>query len=167
MNCPGCLKENVETYCDKCRRKLFKGKKVNHVLAFSRPEFNEAKIERSGKLSISGVQVKHSLKLLGNELVLTEKGGEYILKPIPSVQFMNLDSLPANEHITMQIANHVFDIQTAENALIFFSDMQPAYITKRFDIQSSGKKLLQEDFSYPDIMELVSEDMTYVVRRTT
>ena len=147
MNCPGCLKENVEAYCDKCRKKLFNGKEVSHILSFSRPEFNEAKIERSRRLSISGIRLKHSLKLEGNELVLIEKGGEYILKPIPSGQFINLDAVPANEHITMQIASQVFEIPTAENALIFFSDMQQAYITKRFDILSDGKKLLQEDFA--------------------
>jgi len=147
MNCPGCLKENVETYCDKCRKKLFNGKKVKHILDFSRPEFNEAKMERSGKLSISGIQVKHSLKLEGNQLVLTEKGGEYILKPIPSGQFRYLDAAPANEHITMQIASQVFELPTAENALIFFSDMQPAYLTKRFDILLEGRKMLQEDFA--------------------
>jgi len=147
MNCPGCLKENVETYCDKCRKKLFGGRKVNHILTFSRPEFNEAKIERSERLSISGIQVKHSLKLESNELVLTEKGGEYILKPIPSGQFRNLDAVPANEHITMQMASQVFELPTAENALIFFSDMQQAYITKRFDILPNGRKLLQEDFA--------------------
>ena len=147
MNCPGCLKENVDTYCDKCRKKLFNGKKVKHLLTFSRPEFNETKIERSGKLSISGIQVKHSLKLEGNVLVLTEKGGEYILKPIPTGQFRHLDAVPANEHVTMQIASQLFELSTAENALIFFSDGQPAYITKRFDILSDGRKMLQEDFA--------------------
>lgn len=147
MNCPGCLKENVETYCEKCRKKLFGGRKVNHILTFSRPEFNEAKMERSGRLSISGIQVKHSLKLEGDKLVLTEKGGEYILKPIPSGQFINLEAVPANENITMQIASQVFEIPTAENALIFFSDNQQAYITKRFDILPDGRKLLQEDFA--------------------
>ena len=147
MNCPGCLKENVETYCDRCRKKLFGGRKVNHILTFSRPEFDEAKMERSGRLSISGNQVKHTSKLESNELVLTEKGGEYILKPIPSGQFRNLDSVPANEHITIQMASQVFELPTAENALIFFSDMQQAYITKRFDILPDGRKLLQEDFA--------------------
>lgn len=147
MNCPGCLKDNVETYCDKCRKKLFDGRKVNRILNFSRPEFNEMKRERSGKLSISGIQVKHSLKLEGNELILTEKGGEYILKPIPSGQFKNLNAVPANEHLTMQIAAQIFGIPTAENAVIFFSDMEMAYITKRFDVLTDGKKLLQEDFA--------------------
>lgn len=147
MNCPGCLKENVETYCIKCRKKLFIGRKVNHILRFSRPEFDEVKRERSGKLSISGIQVKHSLKLEGNELILTEKGGEYILKPIPSGQFKNLNSVPANEHLTMQIAAQVFGLPTAENGLIYFSDNEAAYITKRFDVLPDGTKLLQEDFA--------------------
>jgi serine/threonine-protein kinase HipA len=147
MNCPGCLKETVETYCGKCRRKLFDGRKVNHLLSFSRPEFNEIKRERSGKLSISGIQVKHSLKLESNELILTEKGGEYILKPIPSGQFKNLNAVPANEHLTMQIAAQIFGIPTAKNAVIFFLDMEMAYITKRFDVQTDSKRLLQEDFA--------------------
>lgn len=147
MNCPSCLKENVKTYCDKCRKKLFKGKKVSHILKFSRPEFNETKMERAGKLSISGIQVKHSLKLQGDELILTEKGGEYILKPIPSGQFKNLKEVPTNEHVTMQIAAQVFKIPTAENGLIYFSDKEVAYITKRFDILDDGKNLLQEDFA--------------------
>jgi serine/threonine-protein kinase HipA len=147
MNCPGCLKESAETYCDKCRKKLFDRKKVGHILSFSRHEFNEMKRERGGKLSISGIQVKHSLKLEGNELILTEKGGEYILKPIPSGQFKNLNVVPTNEHLTMQIAAQVFGIPTAENAVIFFSDMEIAYITKRFDILLDGRKVLQEDFA--------------------
>ena len=35
--------------------------------------------------------------------------------------------MPANEHLTMQIARQVYGIETAENALIFFNDGTPAY----------------------------------------
>lgn len=98
-------------------------------------------------MSISGIQIKHSLKLENNNLVLTEKKGEYILKPVPSGQFENLGQLPANEHLTMQIAAQVYKINTAANALIFFSDDRVAYITKRFDLLPDGNKLLQEDFA--------------------
>ena len=145
--CPGCLKANEISYCLKCRKKLFKGKEVNHILTFTRPEFNTLKRERSGRLSISGVQIKHSLKLEENKLVLTEKGGEYILKPIPKSDFENVQSVPANEHTTMQIAHQIFNIRTAENALIFFADGEMAYITRRFDILENGEKMLQEDFA--------------------
>lgn len=126
---------------------MFRGRRVNHVLNFTRPEFNAVKIERSDRLSISGIQIKHSLCLENSELVLAEEAGEFILKPIPSGVFENLNEVPANEHLTMQIANQIFKIDTAENAIIFFADNEPAYITKRFDILNDRKKLLQEDFA--------------------
>ena len=55
--------------------------------------------------------------------------------------------MPANEHLTMQIARQVYGIETAENALIFFKDGSPAYITKRFDVTADGSKWAQEDFA--------------------
>lgn len=55
--------------------------------------------------------------------------------------------MPANEHLTMQLARQIYGIEAAENALIFFSNGAPAYITKRFDIDANGKKLAQEDFA--------------------
>jgi serine/threonine-protein kinase HipA len=55
--------------------------------------------------------------------------------------------MPANEHLTMQIARQVFGIDTAENAMIFFKDGAPAYITKRFDVRPNGEKWAQEDFA--------------------
>jgi serine/threonine-protein kinase HipA len=55
--------------------------------------------------------------------------------------------MPANEHVTMQIARQVFDIETAENALIFFKNGDPAYITKRFDRKEDDCKWAQEDFA--------------------
>jgi serine/threonine-protein kinase HipA len=128
-------------------KKLFGGKKVNHYLDFTRPEFNSAKLERSDRLSISGVQIKHSLKLEKNKLILTEKDGEYILKPIPGGMFKNLDQVPYNEHLTMQIASQIYKIDTALNAIAFFADEEPAYIAKRFDKMKDGKKTLQEDFA--------------------
>jgi serine/threonine-protein kinase HipA len=48
--------------------------------------------------------------------------------------------MPANEHLTMQIARQVFGIETAENALIFFQNGEQAYITKRFEIYT-GKQI--------------------------
>lgn len=145
--CPACLKSGFETYCNSCLKKLFGGKKVNHYLDFTRPEFNSAKLERSDRLSISGIQLKHSLKLENNKLVLTEEDGEYILKPIPGGVFKNLDQVPYNEHLTMQIANQVYKLDTALNAILFFADDEPAYIAKRFDRTKEGKKTLQEDFA--------------------
>jgi serine/threonine-protein kinase HipA len=47
----------------------------------------------------------------------------------------------------MQIASQVFNIKTAHNALIYFKDGTPAYITKRFDVKGDGTKYIQEDFA--------------------
>lgn len=145
--CPGCLRPGFTSYCSRCAKLLFNGKKISHILSFTRPEFNRTKLQRSASLSISGIQIKHSLKFKGKELILTESGGEYILKPVPGGQFEHLDQVPANEHLTMQIAKQVFNIHTAENGIIYFADGEIAYITRRFDLLSTGEKLLQEDFA--------------------
>ena len=47
----------------------------------------------------------------------------------------------------MQIANQVYKINTADNALAFFNDGSPAYITKRFDYKKDGSKIKQDDFA--------------------
>lgn len=146
-NCPGCLRTGYETYCNTCLQKLFNGQKVSHVLNFTRPEFNKTKRERSGSLSISGIQIKHSVKLIDKELSLSEEKGEYILKPIPTGPYENLDQVPANEHLTMQIASQIYGLNAAENGLIFFKDGEIAYLTRRFDVLNDGKRLLQEDFA--------------------
>jgi serine/threonine-protein kinase HipA len=151
--CPGCYKENkdnIEGYCLNCRKNLFDGKKVSHVLNFDPPKESNYKDyqNKTKKLSISGVQLKYSMILDGKELKLTETGGQYILKPIPGADhILNKDQAPENEHLTMQIAAQVFGIETAENALIYFKDGSPAYITKRFDIKPEGGKYLQEDMA--------------------
>lgn len=150
MRCFGCYKENIEGYCVTCRKKLFDGKKVSHFLTFDTPKEENlpAYQERTKRLSISGVQLKYSLKTEGKELVFTEKGGQYILKPIPPATLIVMqDQAPENEHLTMQIASQLFNIPVAENGLILFKDNAPAYITRRFDVKPDGTKHLQEDFA--------------------
>lgn len=150
MRCYGCYKENIEGYCATCRKKLFDGKKVSHILSFDTPK--EENIpdyqQKTKRLSISGVQLKYSVRLEEKEMVLTEKQGEYILKPVPPTSLIVMqDQAPENEHLTMQIANQLFNIPVAENALILFKDNAPAYITRRFDVKPDGSKHLQEDFA--------------------
>jgi serine/threonine-protein kinase HipA len=129
---------------------MFNGKKVSHILPFPSPQADgEQKklfIENKTRISISGVQEKYSLKLVDKNLELTDKGGEYILKPIP-VDLMQVAQVPANEHVTMQIAAQIFKLPAAKNAMIFFNDGQPAYITKRFDVKADGSRCLKEDFA--------------------
>ena len=152
-NCPGTLVEGYETYSRTCLHRMFGGKKVNHILPYLSPATKEEAtealyIQNHTRASISGVQEKFSLVLRKNKLGLIEEGekGNYILKPIPNIG-KNQDQMPANEHLTMQLARQVFDIETAENVLIFFKDGEPAYLTKRFDYDKKGNKLAKEDFA--------------------
>lgn len=150
--CPGTLAEGFSSYSTTCQRRVFQGKKVSHILPYSPPQTSEEDaekfIENRKRISISGVQEKLSLLLDKNKLRLTHEGeqGTYILKPIPR-DIKNIDQVPANEHLTMQIARQVYGLQTAENALIFFNNGEPAYITKRFDVKNDGLKWGKEDFA--------------------
>lgn len=150
--CPGTLAAGFETYSQTCLKRVFNGRKVHHVLPYNAPDVSEANaelfIENRKRLSISGVQEKVSLVLEKNKLRLQKEGeqGTYILKPIPR-DLKKVNQVPANEHVTMQIARQVYGIETAENALIFFKNGDPAYITKRFDVKEDGSKLGKEDFA--------------------
>lgn len=150
--CPGTLSLGFNTYSRTCIKRAFNGSKVNHILPYTSLRANQYGAdsfeENAARMSISGVQEKFSLIQLKNKLRLTKEGeqGTHILKPIPSIS-KNADQMPANEHLTMQIAHQVFGIETAENALIFFGNGDPAYITKRFDMMPDGLKLAQEDFA--------------------
>jgi len=151
MNCQGCLKTlEKEILCPHCRRELFDGEKISLRLEFASPysEDNEAFIHHVQQISISGVQIKYSLKREKGKLVLTESGGQYILKPIPIGPFKRMDQAPANEHLTMQIARQVFKMNTAACAIVFFKDgITPAFLTKRFDVKNNGTRFQQEDFA--------------------
>ena len=150
--CPGTLKDGFSTYSPGCRKKVFFNKKVDHILPYKSPDQseddNEKFIENRKRISISGVQEKLSLTLNRNKLKLTEKGeqGRYILKPIPR-DLKLVSQVPANEHLTMQLANQIYSINTAANALIFFQTGEQAYITKRFDIKKDDSKWGKEDFA--------------------
>ena len=181
--CPGTLAEGFTTYSRTCLKRVFNGSKVNHVLPYVSLQSNhnseDSFEENASRISISGVQEKFSIIQLKNKIRLTKEGeqGTHILKPIPSVS-KNADQMPANEHLTMQIAQQLFGIETAENALIFFGNDDPAYITKRFDVVPGSLKLAQEDFaslagkspqthgtdykylgSYWDLFELMRENL--------
>ena len=151
MKCLGCYKKiEKNEYCLSCRKKLFDGKRVSTVLDFDKPKAENMTMynEHSKRMSISGVQLKYSLKLVGNKLELCETNGQYIIKPIPTADHLEMmEDAPENEHLTMQIASQIFNIKTAHNALIYFKDGTPAYITKRFDVKGDGSKYIQEDFA--------------------
>jgi serine/threonine-protein kinase HipA len=151
-NCPSTLAVGYTSYSNTALRRVFNTKKVSAILPYDSPASNDIIdalfTDNKSRMSISGVQEKFSILLEKNKLRLIKEGeqGQYILKPIPNVG-RNANQMPANEHVTMQIARQVFDMETAENALIFFKNGDPAYITKRFDVKDDGTKWAQEDFA--------------------
>jgi serine/threonine-protein kinase HipA len=151
-HCPGTLAQGYSTCSPTCIKRVFNGTKVNPILHYDAPnmgnETDALYLENQTRISISGAQEKFSVLIDKNKIRLINKGehGTHILKPIPSFG-KNTQQIPANEHITMQIARQVFGIETAENAIIFFNNGEPAYITKRFDITNDGTKLAQDDFA--------------------
>ncbi|MEM6398312.1 MAG: HipA domain-containing protein [Bacteroidota bacterium] len=148
--CPGTLDSGYDSYSPVCLRHMFSGRSVGHILDFSSSEILTGNDSDSGvgRISISGVQEKVALVLDKNKLRFAnvDEQAQYILKPVPSFGKFT-EEIPANEHLTMQMASQVFGIETANNALIFMADGSPAYITKRFDITRGDKKLAVEDFA--------------------
>lgn len=136
-----------EGYSAKALRRLSDGRKLSPRLAITRADLPRIRAETATRMAISGVQDKVSLRLERGRLVATATGGEYILKPIPGTRLPELhDDLPANEHLTMQLAEQVFGIRTAANGLVRLADGDLAYLTRRFDRTRDGERVAQEDF---------------------
>ena len=150
--CPSTLTEGNTSYSRSAVQRLFSNHKVAHVLAYDSPSSSELVagtfLENRTSLSIAGAQEKYSLVLEKNKLRLAQAGesGLYLLKPIPTLG-RNKHLMPANEHLTMQIARQAFQIETAENGIIFFNTGEMAYLTKRFDRDDAGRKRAKEDFA--------------------
>ena len=152
--CPSTLRSGFTTYSPMAQAALFgsRTRKVSHILPFGPPgknaELNREYNEKRKRISISGVQEKYSLRQEKNNLLLTDTGGTHILKPVPSERLERVTDLPANEHVSMQIARQVFGIRTADCGMIFFDDGSPAYLTRRFDYKPDGSGKYQlEDFA--------------------
>ena len=112
------------------------------IIDFGLGDISRKAQELSGKLSISGIQPKLSVKLdeKQNMLILAAEGGEYILKP----QNPAFPNIPENEQCCMDIAKEL-NIEVPLHCLIPLKDKSLAYVVKRFDREKSAK-IHQEDF---------------------
>lgn len=151
MVCPSTLEYGHNGYSPKALKRLFGGKRVSCVLPYESMKsmgiptlFNSSR----KRLSLSGAQMKYSLVVDGDVLRLAREGerGTFILKPCLR-DFENAVFGPANEHLTMQIAEQVYGILTAANALCFFGNGEAAYITRRYDVRDDGGRIQQEDMA--------------------
>ncbi|WP_373156622.1 HipA domain-containing protein [Bacteroides cellulosilyticus] len=150
--CPSTLALGYKTYSPVALKRLFGGKKVSPFLDFSFEEHNNRQeiFHNMGHTSISGLHEKFFGVLDRNHIRLAKRNEQstYILKPAPWNYSLPMRAkLPVNEHLTMQIASQIYKIETPANGLCFASDGQPVYITRRFDINTDGSKIAQEDFA--------------------
>ena len=122
-------------------KEMFKASKLP-IIEFALGDVSLKAQKSAGKLSISGVQPKLSLKLdkKNNSLISVAEGGEYILKP----QTAAFPNIPENEQCCMDIAAEL-KIAVPLHCLLPLKDKSWAYIVKRFD-RESGVKIHQEEF---------------------
>ncbi|HUH73832.1 MAG TPA: HipA domain-containing protein [Chitinophagales bacterium] len=136
--------ENGEDFHEKCSLEFF-GSSSPPKIEYSLSQMDElAKnvVERS--IAVPGVQAKLSMSLIKETqeksktrlTVVGALGGQYIFKP-PSDRF---PEMPANEHLTMRIAE-AFGIQVVPSSLIKLASGEISYITKRIDRTESGEKI--------------------------
>jgi serine/threonine-protein kinase HipA len=131
---------------------LFDGKKVSHLLDFNLDETRNSTdlVDAMHRISVSGVQEKFPAIIAGGKIKIsqTTDRSTHILKPAPWDNTLQArKQIPANEHLTMQIASQVYGIITAANGLCFTPNGQHIYITKRFDIAANGAKIPMEDIA--------------------
>ena len=126
---------------EKFLKEMFNSPKIP-VIDFGLGDISRKAQELSGKLSISGVQPKLSVKLdeKQNMLIPVAEGGEYILKP----QTPTFANIPENEQCCMEIAKEL-NIEVPLHCLIPLKDKSLSYVVKRFD-REKGVKIHQEDF---------------------
>jgi len=112
------------------------GKPIQPTIPISLNEISLEAQKLAGKLSISGVQPKLSVRLIGEKLVPVARDGQYILKP----QTQDFPELPQNEYLCMQMGNR-FGLRTAKCLLLELTDQTPAYVVKRFDRVKKGRRI--------------------------
>lgn len=150
--CPSTLAEGFDTYCPKATARLFGGRRTSPMLDFAITEFLHGgdAVSVMKRISVSGVQEKFAAVADDGHIRIarTDERSTHILKPAPWDETLaNRKQIPANEHLTMQIAAQVYGIPTADNGMCFTKDGQMVYITRRFDITPEGQKVQMEDFA--------------------
>ena len=150
--CPSTLRPGFSAYSPQAVKELFDGVVVSPFIDidFENERDQQQAMENMNNMSISGAQEKFSAIIDDGKIRLAHKGEQatYILKPAPfNLSLSTRKQIPANEHLTMQIASQVYGIRTASNGLCFSNSGQSVYITKRFDVINGVKESSQEDFA--------------------
>ncbi len=112
-------------------------------LEFTAEQQRQESINRVGKMSIQGLQLKLSvvLRITEGRFEVVNRGGQYILKP----QSLDFPELPENEDVTMRMAE-VVGIEVPVHGLARSIDGSFSYFIKRFD-REVRDRLPVEDFA--------------------
>jgi serine/threonine-protein kinase HipA len=112
-------------------------------LGYTAAEQRQEALERAGRMSIQGVQLKLSavLKARAGMFEVVDRNGRFILKP-PSLDF---PELPENEDLTMRLAAAV-GIEVPVHGLVRARDRSLTYFIKRFD-RAGRSRVPLEDFA--------------------
>lgn len=164
--CPATLKPGYSGYSPRAVKLLFDGVTVSPFIDidFEKDRDQQQTKDNMKNMSISGAQEKFAAVIDNGKIRLSHEGEQatYILKPAPfNLSLSTRKQIPANEHLTMQIAAQVYGIRTAVNGVCFSRNGQPVYITKRFDVVGGKKNCLQEDFAAILQMTEESSDSNY------
>ena len=153
MKCLSCHREtnSGKEYHDKCLRDIF-GVSYVPAITFGIADLPSRVSQAAGKMSISGVQIKASVKLnpANKQLEIAAEGGTHILKPEPA----EYPELPQNENLVMNMA-HELKMKVPAHGLFKMADGRFCYIIKRFDRVPDGGKVHKEDMA--QLLELPTE----------
>ena len=113
------------------------------ALDYTADEQRQEALDRAGKMSLQGIQLKLSAALMvkAGAFEIVDRKGRFILKP-PSLDF---PELPENEDVTMRMAA-VVGIQVPLHGLVRSRDQSLTYFVKRFD-REGRKRVPLEDFA--------------------
>lgn len=149
-NCLSCyqpLEEDQLDFHPRCSKAFFgttQAPRIDHTLG----EMDELAVQVvQSSVAVPGVQAKLSMSVVRARLQLGDMvdrrltivgamGGDYILKP-PAQLYAEL---PANEHLTMRMAE-AFGIRVVPSSLIRLQSGELAYLTRRIDRTPKGGRL--------------------------
>jgi len=141
--CCGLKLKGENLYHGSCLKKLFGTAKIP-VINFASTGLLSEINKNIGKMSISGAQIKASIKLNRekNMIEITGSGGSHILKPEPG----DYPGLCQNENLCMNIAESA-GMEVPPHGLFYLADKKLCYIVKRFDRGENAEKIHVEDMA--------------------
>ncbi|MBI1979630.1 MAG: HipA domain-containing protein [Elusimicrobia bacterium] len=152
--CLSCQKEapGRTQYHPACLKKLFGVGWVPQI-PFGIKDMPAEVSKSNAKMSISGVQIKASVKLdrEKQEIVMVQSEATHVLKAEPN----EYPELPQNENCCMNMAREL-GMNVPSHGLLTMADGKFCYLIKRFDRLENGEKIHKE--SMAQILSVSTED---------